>query len=77
MGTDDEQPSQPSLEHEVLRESVGQHGPGRRRVDHVGSAVFLAKAVVDRPHVEEHEIARSIGVGYFEQRIGGKIDDEK
>jgi hypothetical protein len=46
-------------------------------VDHVGPAVFLAQAIVDRPGVEEHEAARPPGVGHLEQRIGAKIGDEK
>jgi len=36
-------------------------GSRRRGVDHVGPAVFLAQAMVDRPRVEEQETARPSG----------------
>jgi hypothetical protein len=77
MGTDDEQPSPPSLDDEILSQRVCQHGSRRRGVDHVGPAVFLAQAIVDRPGVEEHQAARPPGVGRLEQRIGRQIGDEK
>jgi len=46
-------------------------------VDHVGAAIVLAQPVVDRPRIEEDEIAPASRLGGLEQHIGWKIQNEK
>src|SRR5262249_1120954 len=70
MGAANPQPSHPPLAHNTWGETVGQHGSRRRRMDGVGTAVFLPQPVVDRPGIKEDEAAPASSLGGLEQHIG-------
>src|ERR1041385_9016666 len=73
MRTGDEQPAPPFFPDQILRKSVGQHGAGRRGMNHVDAAILFAQSIVGRAVVEKQEIAASIR--RLEQRIGRKVRD--
>ena len=50
-------------------------GARRRRVDHIGAAVFLAHALIRSTHVEKDLAACPAGVSSAQQSFGRKIDE--
>jgi hypothetical protein len=46
-------------------------------MDHVGPAILLAQAIVDRAGVEQHGSAIADCVGGLQQRVGGEIGNDE
>ena len=46
-------------------------------MDHIGAAVFLAQAIVDRSGIEQNSSAIAHGIGGLQQGIRGKIGDDE
>ena len=74
---DDQEPLPPALPNQILRQTIGQHGPAGRDVHDVVPAIPVAQPVIRRPYVKEEDVLALGRLGHLQQPRGRHVGNDK